>query len=94
MKQHCCEEMEFFLSEGKVPIRYFSQFREYSIQLSGREVFQDIYFCPWCGKKLPTSLREEWFEHVEKLIGEFESTDDSRIPEEFRTCEWWQNRGY
>lgn len=94
MSQHCCKEMDFFLSEGKVPVRYFSQFREYSIQLIDRDVFQDILFCPWCGRKLPHSLREKWFEHVEELIGDFEDVDDSKIPQEFRTSEWWQNLGY
>lgn len=92
MNQHCCEQMVFFLNEKKVPIKYFPKFREYSIELYQKGVFQDIYYCPWCGKKLPESLRDKWFSILEETISDFDGPDDQRIPNEFSTDAWWIER--
>jgi hypothetical protein len=67
-------------NEQKVPISYYTKFREYSIELCQKGVFQDIYYCPWCGTKLPSSLREEWFNYLESMLENFLGSEDSRIP--------------
>jgi hypothetical protein len=88
INQHCCEEMAMFLAEQKVAITYAPHLREYAIPLIGNDnVTQLIRFCPWCGQRLPESLREVWFHRLWDLGLEQESPD---IPAELRTDEWWR----
>jgi hypothetical protein len=49
----------------------------------------------FCGKKLPLSLRDEWFEILEKEYGLENPYEEDRkkVPKEFWTDEWWKNRG-
>ena len=88
MDTHCCQQMKYFLDEGKVSVNYYPRFREYSIKLSGSNAFQDIDYCPWCGTKLPESLRDEWFDILENMFEDFDGFDDSRLPEEFKGDAW------
>ena len=91
MAQHCCSEMARHLDNGEVAITYLDHFREYGIRiLDGGSALQSISFCPWCGKKLPVSLRDQWFDKVEGLGLE---PDDPKLPSEFRSGEWWRKRG-
>ena len=70
MDGHCCDDMrrEVKKSCEQHPdrfdcpdclIHYSSQYREYGLIVhdGGRSVFR-IRFCPWCGTRLPDSLRE------------------------------------
>lgn len=92
MAGHCCEEMQIFIAEGEVAIKYSEKFREYGILvLDGGSAIQEIEFCPWCGHKLPGSLRDAWFDIVFDELG-FEDTDDPGIPEEMKSSQWWINR--
>jgi hypothetical protein len=48
----------------------------------------------FCGKKLPKSVRHEWYDILEEKYG-LESPDEEdkkKIPKEFLTDEWWKNR--
>ena len=66
----CCEDMrvhvymldkKIVLDDGDVSdkvIYYISKFNEYGIPLFDEGSFILIAHCPWCGKKLPQSLRE------------------------------------
>lgn len=92
MIKHCCDKMAFFIVEGKVPIHYVPKFREYAIELYKPKTFQDLYYCPWCGRKLPKSLRDRWFDYLENSIDNFAGTEDRRIPEEFLGETWWVSR--
>ena len=50
-------------------------------------------YCPWCGFKLPTSLRDEWFHILRTEYGLDNPCDDKRkIPKEFKSDEWWKKR--
>jgi hypothetical protein len=81
--------MSFFLSEGRVAILYIPKFREYGIKLLvGGSGFQEIKYCPWCGRALPKSLRDEWFTIMETLRLEPDSPD---IPQKYLSDEWWKN---
>ena len=54
-----------------------------------------IYYCPWCGKKLPINLSDKWFEILKKEHGidyPFDDPDRKNIPEEFKSDEWWKKR--
>jgi len=96
---HCCDLMDLFLEDQRVPILYLAKYREYNIPLlykSKITALQGIMYCPWCSKKLPERLRDKWFEILEK---EYNLDDPRReeqekfIPEEFETDEWWKKRG-
>ena len=49
---------------------------------------QVISFCPWCGAKLPNSLRDKWFDIVFDDLG-FDAPDSPGIPSEMHSDEWW-----
>jgi hypothetical protein len=80
-----------------IPLNYQPVFRRYIIPLIGPTAdFQQIFFCPWCGIKLPESLEEIYYEILEKEHGIAQGLDiqnDRRIPKEFKSNEWWKKRG-
>ena len=87
---HCCEQMSYQLSEGEVAILFIPKFREYGIRiLDGGDSMQTIYFCPWCGTKLPPSLRDLWFEEIGTLGLEPESRE---MPSKYKNDQWWLER--
>lgn len=88
---HACESIQMFLEDRRVPIEYNPIMREYDILLRHSSARQGIDYCPWCGTKLPESLRDLYFETLEKLFGEDFSRDNA--PTEFQSDEWWKNRG-
>jgi len=88
MGKYCCNEMENNLNKKDMGIIYYPIFREYGILYTdGGTSFQVIAYCPWCSHKLPSSLRNEWFDKVEKMGLE---PDDASIPEEFLSAQWWK----
>lgn len=90
MSDHCCKLMSDFVNDKRLPLKYYPQYREYNIPLIGSNAMQGIIFCPWCGKKLPRDLREEYYDVLES---EYHITEDQNIPSEFKTDEWWKKRG-
>lgn len=92
---HCCEELARELDDSRVPIRYNDKIREYGIQLHDdfgpTGVSDTMYFCPWCGTTLPTSLRDEWFDRILVVNPDFELFDEP--PPEFRDGGWWRSQG-
>ena len=73
-----------------VPIIYLPKFREYGIDiLDGGQSFLVFSYCPFTGIRLPKSLRDEWFDTIEKLDID---PEDSDIPEKFKTDQWWRER--
>ena len=84
---HCCAEMRKHLNEGEVGLRYSAKFREYSIRvLDGGSSVQEISHCPWCGSLLPLSLRDAWFQELDRLCLD---PGDPRIPDSYRSHTWW-----
>jgi len=77
------------LNDGEVAITYLDHFREYGVRVLDGPALQVIRFCPWCGKKLPVNLRDQWFDIVEGLGLE---PDDPKLPSELRSGEWWRRR--
>lgn len=93
MSKHCCGEMDFFLAEKKLAIGFDPKFREYYIELRQSNGIQEIHFCPSCGGKLPTSLRDNWFDEIEQKFGiddPFDEDSKQRIPKKYFTDEWWK----
>jgi uncharacterized protein DUF6980 len=99
--EHCCKEMWAHiqdervdgLSKGDTPIGFNPKFREYGLkcQDEGSTAWQIIRFCPWCGSRLPKGLRDQWFDVLEQLG--IEDPWEQEVPEEFKTEEWWIERG-
>jgi hypothetical protein len=87
MSMHCCNEMKKCLESGEIAIRYFPKFREYGISYTdGDTSFQEISFCPWCGKRTPDSFRDQWFAEIRSLGLE---PDQESIPKKYKTDQWW-----
>jgi hypothetical protein len=100
--KHCCELMEYHLNQ-KYDIHdnpfdcpdnlvfYYLKYDEYGIIVhDGGQSYVTISYCPWCGKELPLSKRDLWFEELEKrgIMNPLEE----RVPEEFETDAWWKNK--
>lgn len=69
---------------------YSAKIREYSLNPIGLPHYT-IHYCPSCGTKFPDSLRERWFEELEKsgISAPFEK--GVFIPKHFQTDSWWKN---
>ncbi len=86
----CCEMMEYFLNnnESNKIIQYSDRFDEYGIVVhDGGNSSIIINYCPWCGKELPKSKRDKWFDALEKLG--FINPLEEDIPIEFKSNLWW-----
>jgi hypothetical protein len=98
--EHCCNNMDYYATtptEEHELIRYHSEKREYTFMLHGYDfgLQQEMSYCPWCGTKLPESLGEKWCKVVEEECGvkEVFAEEWAKLPEEFRTNQWWKKRG-
>lgn len=105
----CCEDMDAHLTcyIGKV-VLYNPSSNTYSIKsypINDEEpnlVYYIMKYCLWCGEKLPNFITKR-IEILEKEYGlkcyydfdeeDFEIGIKTRIPEEFKTDEWWKKRG-
>lgn len=93
---HCCELMDQFLVDPKVPLGYYPICRKYGLILKHSPAIQLIYYCPWCGAKLPKSLGDEFYDILEReynMSPGFDIQSDPNIPQEFKSDEWWRKRG-
>ena len=89
----CCTEMEQNINELS-GIHYNDIFDEYGLIChEDNESVVILKYCPWCGKKLPSSKREEWFERLEEL-GFDDPMFDACIPSKFKTSEWRKGQEY
>ena len=87
MEIHCCDQMKDNVENPDLAIRYYPQFREYGIlYLDGGTAFQEIRHCPWCGARLPDSLRDKWFAEIESLGYQ---PGDADIPAKYLSAAWW-----
>jgi hypothetical protein len=92
---YCCGSLEYQIESVLCPVGYSKQWREYSIRDFKSTSVSLMMFCPNCGTKLPSSLRDQWFDILEKeygLEGPIEE-DKKQIPKEFLTDDWWKKRG-
>lgn len=94
--QHCCDLISDSINDQRIQIGYEPTFREYFIPLLYKEkitAIQCLYYCPWCGKKLPKDLRDEWFNILETeyhLDDPRSKEQEKLVPEAFKTDEWWK----
>jgi hypothetical protein len=78
--------MEDHLDAAELGISFNPKFREYGLRYPDGVSVQEIRFCPWCGTRLPQSLRTAWFNELERLG--LEPEDD--LPERLLSDEWWR----
>ena len=67
-------------------VSYDGRFGEYWVPAGSAR--QMLFYCPWCGEKLPNSKRDEWFDAIEAL-GLDPWNDD--VPTEYQSDAWWNN---
>jgi hypothetical protein len=86
--------MQYALDEPEIPINGTPKFREIGICVldgEGGGIGESnilITFCPWCGGKLPASMRNEWFEELERRgIDPY----GDKIPTEFLSEKWYES---
>jgi hypothetical protein len=79
--------MRKFIADERLPVVYNAKFREYALALVGSEARQDIAFCPWCGQALPTSLRDRFFDDMDRLGVDYPSETP---PAAYRDDAWWR----
>jgi hypothetical protein len=47
-----------------------------------------IRYCPWCGTRLPSSRRAEWYRVLHGMG--FSDPGEEAIPPEFESDRWWR----
>lgn len=87
MSVTCCDDMSAALADEDLPLVYVPNFREYGISyVDGGTSYRVIEWCPWCGGRLPESLRDRWFDELE-LLGI--DPDGPGVPDRYRSAAWW-----
>jgi hypothetical protein len=84
---HACEQMRTLLEDAETALAYDPRYREYSIAYTDSASVQLIDYCPFCGVRLPDSLRDEYFARLDELGIEPFSDD---VPPEMRDDRWWR----
>ncbi|MFJ9567809.1 DUF6980 family protein [Streptomyces fuscichromogenes] len=97
MTTHCCEAMN---SRVDVPcdrhddpfacpdtlVAFSAAFQEYALIIhDGGTSSLTIGFCPWCGRRLPESQRDRWFDELERRGID---PGENEVPPEFRDERW------
>lgn len=94
MKKNCCADMNEILQSPKGSIRYLPQFREYILESPGDSLIcLSLNYCPWCGTCLPPSLRDTFFDILEKEYNlDLDILTLDKAPAEFQSDSWWKKR--
>ena len=79
--------MQIHLSYQHHNLYYNEVIDEYGICVVGSESYIVVNYCPWCGKKLPPSKRDAWFNELEKK-GYENPLFREDIPEEYKSAKW------
>lgn len=89
MAQHLnwlCDQHEDAFDCPDALVWFNPKFQEYGLIIhDGGASIVTISFCPWCGRRLPESQRDRWFEQLENL-GIDPDNDD--VPPEFQNDRW------
>lgn len=97
MADHCCETMTHYANvdcdQHDDPfacpdslITFDARFQEYGLIVhDGGTSAITIAFCPWCGRRLPNSQRDRWFDALERRGID---PGEDEIPAVFRDDRW------
>lgn len=102
MTPHCCAQMadrvnwscgqhEDTFGCPDALVRFSVQFQEYALLIhDGGTSGVGIAYCPWCGRRLPESQRDRWFDELERRgIDPWED----EVPAEFEDDRWLADTG-
>lgn len=84
---HSCDRCE----PGSCPdqlVVYLARFHEYGLPVRDEPrptSFVTIQWCPWCGTRLPESVRDAWFDELARRGLDIVYDE---IPEDMTTDEW------
>jgi len=59
--RHCCDRLSSVVEAGGSSVQFDSVYREYRVEILPKAFWIDLSFCPFCGAKLPDSLRGDFF---------------------------------
>ena len=97
---YCCEQwIDGWVNEDVVPVSYNPSLRFYYIMCDTKTWIQTIPRCIACNHEFPgglNGLAEVWTAILDKECGLDEVTawrHPERVPEEFKSEEWWRKRG-
>lgn len=96
----CCKKLYEVINDKYGSLQYSSALREYWVRLiddydelgiiSNNTAIQLLSFCPFCGTRLPESLRDQWVNELETLG--FDEPFDQDIPNDYTSDSWWKRR--
>jgi hypothetical protein len=91
---HCCETMDKGMHAPKSIYVYFAKDRQYGFLIRKTTGCMPIDYCIHCGTKMPDRLRKKWFFilRTKYHLSYDDLEDDTKIPPEFLTEEWWRQR--
>ena len=89
LRAHDCETMADQVVDPASLITYWSAQREFGVHYVRSNAISGFEHCPYCGGKLPASLRLLRFEELRR-IG-LEPYDE--LPEEYGDDRWWIELG-
>ena len=92
--KHCCKYMESNINDSSSHTKYNKIKRCYYIERKNKNTVNAIFFCPWCASELPKDLILEYDTIASKAYGEdIDLVSKNKIPQEFKSDEWWKKRG-
>ena len=87
----CCKEMKNCIESGIYDMSYNKIFNEFRCLRRDGGVSWEFYYCPFCGK--PTKSKYDIYLKTLKNEFKIDDSDESLIPEEFKSDAWWKKRG-
>ncbi len=99
---HCCQDMSDALTNicadhsddafacPDMVVCFRPVFHEYGLIVHEPAQSIRIRFCPWCGERLPKSLRDEWFDRLKTLGVDAPFDEISKVPEDYKSSLWWR----
>lgn len=89
---HTCEQHDDPFDCPDNLIVYFPRFDEYGIIIhDGGSSVLTIAHCPWCGRRLPDSKRDRWFDEL--AAKGYTDPAQQEIPPEYETDAWYHQTG-
>lgn len=85
----CPTWQEYIDDQTQNTLIFIPKFREIGIPLTSESLLL-VTNCPFCGSKLPESLRDQWFEKMVEIFGDSWNPEDG-VPAEFEDQIWWDN---
>lgn len=91
--RHDCKDHETPWDCSDTSLVYHEPFNEYGVPIrDGGMSYLIIDHCPWCGKRLPSSERDRWFDEVE--AASLDPQDIEALPPNFLSAAWRQGSSF